>query len=63
MSSSAVATTDADPRVAWFAHACQQNGVRIAAYVQSAERVGDREMAEFFRLAQREVHKLTNGAR
>jgi hypothetical protein len=58
----AAAATGADPRVAWFARECQRNGVSIGAYVQSAERAGDREMAAFFRRAQREADKLTGGA-
>jgi hypothetical protein len=57
MSTIAVATTDADPRIAWFAHECTRNGVRVETCVQSAERAGDREMAAFFRRVQRDAHK------
>jgi hypothetical protein len=56
MSTIAVAITDADPRIAWFAHECKRNGVRIETCVQSAERAADREMAAFFRRVQR-AHK------
>jgi hypothetical protein len=51
-----------DARTAWFARECERNGVRIEACVRSAERVGDREMAAFFRRAQREACELTCGA-
>jgi hypothetical protein len=57
MSTIAVATTNTDPRIAWFAHECERNGVRIETRLQSAEHAGDRDMAAFFRRAQREAHK------
>ena len=62
MSRIAAAATAANPQIEWFARECRRNGVRIEAYVQSAERAGDREMAAFFRQAQREAHKLTGRA-
>jgi hypothetical protein len=49
--------------MAWFVRQRERNGVRIEACVRSAENVGDREMAECFRRAQREAHKLTGRAR
>jgi hypothetical protein len=50
-----------DARITWFVQECRRNGVRIEGYVRSAERIGDREMAAFFRRAQREAHRITSG--
>jgi hypothetical protein len=61
MSTTAAPTIDA--RIAWFAQECRRNGVRIERHIQAVERAGDREMAAFFRRAQREVHKVTIGAK
>jgi hypothetical protein len=60
---STIAAPIADARIAWFAQECQRNGVRIERHIQAAERARDFEMAEFFRRAQREVHKNISGAR
>jgi hypothetical protein len=55
----AASTADAESSVAWFATECRRNGVRIERHIESAERAGDPEMAEFFRRAQREADQLT----
>jgi hypothetical protein len=39
----------ADADMIWIAEQCLANGVPIDAYVRSAERCGDRELARFFR--------------
>jgi hypothetical protein len=40
---------DADADMIWIAEQCLAHGVRIDAYVRSAERCGDWELARFFR--------------
>jgi hypothetical protein len=59
----AASSTSIDSSISGFARECRRNGVRIEACVRSAERAGDWEMAAFFRRAQRETHKLAQGAR
>jgi hypothetical protein len=59
MSVIAASTADAESSVARFATECRRNGVRIERHIESAERAGDPEMAEFFRRAQREADQLT----
>jgi hypothetical protein len=63
MSVIAASTADAESSVAWFATECRRNGVRIERHIESAERAGDPEMAEFFRRAQREADQLTHQGR
>ena len=60
MSVIAASTGDAESSVAWFATECRRNGVRIERHIESAERAGDPEMAEFFRRAQREADQLAH---
>ena len=60
MSVIAASTADAESSVAWFATECRRNGVRIERHIESAERAGDPEMAEFFRRAQREADQLAH---
>ena len=36
----------------WFIEQCRSNVQRLEAYIQNAERVGDAEVADCFRLAQ-----------
>lgn len=57
----AAPTPGIDARVTWFVQECTRNGVRIEGYVRSAERIGDREMAAFFRRALREAHRIASG--
>jgi hypothetical protein len=47
----------------WFAEECLNNGVRLESYVQSAERQGDQQLAEFFRRAVGESHWVQAGDR
>jgi hypothetical protein len=35
----------------WFTEECMNNGVPLESYVEHAERIGDRELATFFRRA------------
>jgi hypothetical protein len=44
-------TTDRDSSIVWFAEQCLTNEVRLETLIKSAERSGDRQLAEFFRQA------------
>jgi hypothetical protein len=50
-------TKDKDYNIIWFTEACLSNALRLATYIQDAERDGDSELAEFFRRAQAESRK------
>jgi hypothetical protein len=50
-------TKDKDYNIIWFTEACLSNALRLEGYIQDAERVGDSELAEFFRRAQGESRK------
>ena len=50
-------TKDKDYNLIWFTEQCLSNALRLEAYVQDAERDGDSELAELFRLAQAESRK------
>jgi hypothetical protein len=50
-------TTDKDYDIIWFTEACLSNALRLETYIQDAERMGDSELAEFFRRAQAESRK------
>jgi hypothetical protein len=50
-------TKDKDYNIIWFTEACLSNALRMQAYIQDAERDGDRELADFFRRAQAESRK------
>jgi hypothetical protein len=47
----------------WFAEQCIDNGAPLESYVQHAERIGDRELAMFFRRALAESRRLRPGER
>ena len=50
-------TKDKDYNIIWFTEACLNNALRLATYIQDAERDGDQELADFFRRAQSESVK------
>jgi hypothetical protein len=45
-------TKDKDYNLIWFTEQSLSNALRLEDYIQDAERVGDNELAEFFRRAQ-----------
>ncbi len=42
---------ETNPGLIWFTEECMNNGVRLESYVEHAERLGDHELATFFRRA------------
>ncbi len=50
-------TMDKDYNIIWFTESCLSNVLRLETFIQDAEREGDRELAEFFRLAQENSRK------
>jgi len=56
-SGSVTGTKDKDYNILWFTENCLDNALRLATYVQDAERDGDSELADFFRRAQGESRK------
>jgi hypothetical protein len=50
-------TKDKDYNIIWFTEQCLSNTLRLAVYIQDAERDGDNELADFFRRAQGESRK------
>jgi len=45
-------TKDKDYNVIWFTEQCLSTALRLETYIQDAERVGDSDLADFFRRAQ-----------
>jgi len=50
-------TADKDYNLVWFLEKCLGNALRLEIYAKDAERIGDAELAEFFRRAQSESRK------
>ena len=50
-----------NPGLIWFAEECLNNGVRLERYIDSAERRGDQQLAEFFRRALAESGQVLAG--
>jgi hypothetical protein len=50
-------TLDKDYNIIWFTEQCLSNVLRLQAFIEDANRVGDSELAEFFRRAQGESRK------
>ena len=42
---------DTNAGLIWFAKECMSNGAPLEGYIDQAERIGDRELAAFFRRA------------
>ena len=47
----------------WFSQECMTNGAPLESYIAHAERIGDREMAAFFRRALAVCHDVRPGDR
>jgi hypothetical protein len=47
----------------WFTQECMSNGAPLESYIVEAERIGDRELAAFFRRALAASHSLRPGDR
>jgi len=45
-------TADKDYNIIWFTEAALSNALRLETYISDAERLGDEELAGFFRRAQ-----------
>ena len=45
-------TKDKDYNLIWFTEQSLSNALRLASYIEDAERDGDNELADFFRRAQ-----------
>jgi hypothetical protein len=48
-----------DAGVAWFSEQCMTNGAPLERYVAHAERIGDQELATFFRRALAESNRAS----
>lgn len=53
--------TNAD--LMWFTQECMTNGAPLESYVEHAERIGDPELAAFFRRALEVSHRVRPGDR
>jgi hypothetical protein len=49
---------DSNPGLIWFTEECMSNGAPLERYVAHAERIGDHELAMFFRRALVESRRL-----
>jgi hypothetical protein len=47
----------------WFTQECMSNGAPLESYIVEAERIGDRELAAFFRRALAASHHVRPGDR
>jgi hypothetical protein len=54
---------DLNPGLIWFTEECLSNGAPLERYVTHAERIGDHELATFFRRALAESRRLRPGER
>ena len=54
---------ETNPGVLWFTEECMNNGAPLESYIEHAERIGDPELATFFRRALAESHRLRPGDR
>ena len=50
-------TADKDYNLIWFTETCLKNALRLATYIEDADRSGDGEAAELFRKAQADSRK------
>jgi hypothetical protein len=48
---SAGARPETNPGLIWFTEECMSNGAPLESYIKHAERIGDHELATFFRRA------------
>jgi hypothetical protein len=54
---------DANADLMWFTEECMTNGAPLESYIEHAERIGDRELAAFFRRALEVSHRVRPGDR
>ncbi len=54
---------DTNAGLMWFTYECMTNGAPLESYVEHAERIGDRELAAFFRRALEVSHQVRPGDR
>lgn len=52
-----------DAGLLWFSEQCMSNGAPLERYIADAERLGDRELARFFRRALAVCHDARPGDR
>ena len=52
-----------DAGLLWFTEQCMTNGAPLERYIADAERLGDRELATFFRRALAASHDVRAGDR
>jgi len=45
------AREETNPGLVWFTEECMNNGAPLESYIEHAERIGDQELATFFRRA------------
>jgi hypothetical protein len=55
--------TPPDAGLLWFTEECMANGAPLESYIAHAERIGDRELAGFFRRALAACHEVRPGDR
>jgi hypothetical protein len=53
---------DRDSNIIWFARECRSNRVALESLIRSAERAGDRDLAEFLRRADEADRRLESSA-
>lgn len=49
-----------DSSIMWLAEECLNNGATLYAHLEHAERIGDTELAQFFRRVQRAIKQAHN---
>jgi hypothetical protein len=54
---------ETNPGLIWFTEECMSNGVPLESYVEHAERLGDQELATFFRRALAHSRRVRPGDR
>jgi hypothetical protein len=52
-----------NPGLMWFTEECMNNGAPLESYIAQAERIGDHELAAFFRQALAASHRVRPGDR
>jgi hypothetical protein len=60
---STTAADKTDAALIWFTEECMNNGAPLESYIVHAERLGDHELATFFRRALAESHRIRSDDR